>query len=43
DNESDEATVNVHINRLRTKLADITEFEIITLWGIGYKAVIKGE
>ena len=39
DAESDEHTVNVHINRLRTHFADNKDFEIVTVRGIGYKAV----
>lgn len=39
DAESDEHTVNVHINRLRTRYADIPDFEIVTVRGLGYKAV----
>lgn len=41
ENESDFRTVDVHIKRLREKLEDINEFEIVTIRGIGYKAVIK--
>ncbi len=41
ENESDFRTVDVHIKRLREKLADINEFEIVTIRGIGYKAIIK--
>ena len=43
DAESDEHTVNVHINRLRTRFADITDFEIVTVRGLGYKAVRHDE
>lgn len=43
ENESDYRTVDVHIKRIREKLEDIKEFEIITIRGIGYKAIIKGE
>lgn len=39
DAESDEHTVNVHINRLRTRFVDVKDFEIITIRGVGYKAV----
>lgn len=39
--ESDENTVRTHINRLRNKFEDYPEFEIVTVRGIGYKAVIK--
>ena len=40
ENESDFRTVDVHIKRLREKLEDINEFEIVTIRGIGYKAII---
>ena len=39
--ESDENTVRTHINRLRNKFEGYPEFEIVTVRGIGYKAVIK--
>ena len=39
--ESDENTVRTHINRLRNKFEGWPEFEIVTMRGIGYKAVIK--
>lgn len=38
DNETDERTVDVHIKRLREKFDHITEFKIITVRGLGYKA-----
>ncbi|MCD8373074.1 MAG: response regulator transcription factor [Clostridia bacterium] len=41
--ESDENTVRTHINRLRNKFDGYPEFEIVTVRGIGYKAVIKNE
>lgn len=43
DAESDEHTVNVHINRLRTRFADTGDFEIVTIRGLGYKAVRHDE
>lgn len=43
ENESDYRTVDVHIKRIREKLSDVDEFEIISVRGIGYKAIIKGE
>ncbi len=43
DAESDEHTVNVHINRLRTRFADTPDFEIVTVRGLGYKAVRHDE
>lgn len=41
--ETDERTVNTHINRLREKFSDCNDFEIITVRGLGYKAVKKVE
>ena len=43
DNESDYRTVDVHIKRIREKMCNVNEFEIITARGMGYKAIIKGE
>ncbi len=41
--ETDERTVNTHINRLRERFADCGDFEIVTVRGLGYKAVKKCE
>jgi DNA-binding response OmpR family regulator len=41
DSETDERTVDVHINRLREKFKDNPDFEIVTVRGLGYKAVIR--
>ena len=41
NSESDESTVRTHINRLRKRFENFDEFEICTIRGIGYKAVIK--
>lgn len=41
DYESDEHTVDVHINRLRTKFKDNNDFKIVTIRGLGYKAVVS--
>ena len=41
DSESDERTVNVHINRLRSRFFGWPEFEIQTVRGLGYRAVRK--
>lgn len=38
---SDDTTIRTHINRLRNKFNEIKEFDIITIKGLGYKAVIK--
>ncbi|HWQ74765.1 MAG TPA: response regulator transcription factor [Syntrophomonas sp.] len=39
DTESDERTVDVHINHLRERFKNCGDFEIITVRGLGYKAV----
>ena len=39
DSESDERTVDVHISRLREKYRSCPDFEIVTVRGLGYKAV----
>ena len=39
--DSVDNTVNVHINRLRKRFENYPEFEIITVRGLGYKAVKK--
>lgn len=41
DTESDPHTLDVHISRLRERFKDIAQFEIITIRGLGYKAVKK--
>ena len=41
DSSSGEDTVKTHISRIRNKLAGIREFSIITIKGLGYKAVIN--
>jgi len=41
ESETDDRTLNVHINRLRDRLRDFPEFEIVTVRGLGYKAVKK--
>ena len=42
ESESDERTVDVHINRLRDRFKDNADFDIVTVRGLGYKAVAKG-
>jgi DNA-binding response OmpR family regulator len=39
NSQTDEHTVNVHINRLRERFKNYPEFEIVTVRGLGYKAV----
>ncbi len=41
DSESDERTVDVHISRLRDRFKYNQDFDIITVRGLGYKAVCK--
>ncbi|MGN1111064.1 MAG: response regulator transcription factor [Oscillospiraceae bacterium] len=41
DSDSEARTVDVHINRLRERLGDNDDFEIVTVRGLGYKAVKK--
>ena len=38
---ADERTVDVHIKRIRERYRDSNDFEIVTVRGLGYKAVIK--
>ena len=39
DSESEARTVDVHINRLRDRLKDNRDIQIVTVRGLGYKAV----
>ena len=39
ESESDERTVDVHVSRVRERFRDNGDFEIITVRGLGYKAV----
>lgn len=39
ESESDERTVDVHVSRLRERFRNNSDFEIITVRGLGYKAV----
>ena len=41
ESESDYRTIDVHVKRIREKLFDIDEFEIVTVRGVGYKCIIK--
>ncbi len=40
DTESDDGTIKVHISKLRDKFKGNGDFEIVTLKGLGYKAVL---
>ena len=39
DSDTDERTVDVHINRLRDRFRNNPDFDIVTVRGLGYKAV----
>lgn len=41
DTASGTRTVDVYMTKLRSKLADCDSFEIVTVHGLGYKAVLK--
>lgn len=41
DTNSSEATVNVHINRLRSRFEEWDDFSIVTVRGVGYCAELK--
>lgn len=41
DTDSGDATVKVHISRIREKFSKIEEFKIVAVKGLGYKAVTK--
>ena len=41
ETESGDATLNVHINRLRRRFENYPEFELVAVRGLGYKAVKK--
>ena len=41
DTETAPRAVDVYMTKLRAKLADCEDFEIVTVHGLGYKAVIK--
>jgi len=41
ESESTDRTVDTHISSLKKKVAVCEDFEIATVWGMGYKGVIK--
>ena len=41
DTETAPRAVDVYMTKLRSKLANCTSFEIVTVHGLGYKAVLK--
>ena len=42
DTASGPRTVDVYMTKLRAKLSECDDFEIVTVHGLGYKAVLKG-
>lgn len=40
ESNSSEETIKTHINKIRNKLKDVIEFEIISVKGLGYKIVM---
>ena len=43
DSNTSERTVDVHINRLRERFCRQQDFQILTVRGLGYKAVVLGD
>lgn len=41
DTNTEERTIDVHVKRLRTRFENNQDFQIVTICGLGYKAVIK--
>lgn len=43
ESNSSEDTIKTHINKIRNKLKNVDEFEILSVKGLGYKVVIKND
>lgn len=41
DSTTIDTTINVHINRLRNRFENVDDFKIVSIRGVGYKAVTK--
>ena len=41
DTETNYSSIKTYINRVRKKLEQVDEFEIVSVRGMGYKAVLK--
>ena len=41
DSDADTHTLEVHISRLRERFRDVSDFEIVTVRGLGYKGVLR--
>lgn len=40
ETKASEDTIKTHINKIRNKLKDVTEFELVSVKGLGYKAIV---
>lgn len=43
DSNSSEDTIKTHVNKIRNKLGNISEFEIVSVKGLGYKVVVNSD
>ena len=43
ESNSSEDTIKTHINRIRNKLKNVNEFEIVSVKGLGYKAMVSND
>ena len=43
ETDSDETTVRTHINRLRKRFDDYSEFKLVTIRGLGYRGEINNQ
>lgn len=41
DSDTDERNVDAHIRKLRKKFGDDNDFDIVTVRGLGYKAIFR--
>ena len=41
ESETDERSVDVHVNRIRDRLKENSDFDLVTVRGLGYKVVIN--
>ena len=41
ESDTDERSVDVHVNRIRDRVKENTDFELVTVRGLGYKVVIN--
>ena len=41
ESNSSEDTIKTHINKIRNKIKDVQEFEIVSVKGLGYKVSME--